>query len=185
MRQKIYQFIFFTLLGWKQEGTFDKKLKKCIFIVVPHTSWFDFFIGVMTRGVLGIDINWVGKKELFIFPFNYYFSWMGGTPLNRQKNENKVDTIAKIFSEKESFRLAIAPEGTRKKVTQWKTGFYYIAQKANVPIVPVAFDWGNKKIIVAEPFHISGNFETDLKFLESKFDGIQGKKKEFSYSPKN
>lgn len=184
MKQKIYQFIFFTLLGWKQEGTFDKNLKKCVFIVVPHTSWYDFFIGVMTRGVLGIDINWVGKKELFIFPFNYYFSWMGGTPLNRQKNENKVDSIAKIFHQKEAFRLAIAPEGTRKKVEQWKSGFYYIAQKANVPIVPVAFDWGRKTIIVSEPFYTTSNYEEDVKILEKNFEGVIGKKKEFSYKLK-
>lgn len=183
MKQKIYQFIFFKLMGWKQEGSFDKTLKKCVFIVVPHTSWYDFIIGVFTRGVLGIEINWVGKKELFVWPFEYYFSWMGGAPLNREKNENKVDTIAKIFKTKNTFRLAIAPEGTRKKVAQWRSGFYYIALQAQVPIVPVAFDWGTKTIKVFQPFHPLGNFEEDVKILEQYYKGTLGKKKANSFIP--
>ena len=79
--------------------------------------------------------------------------------MNRQKNENKVDTIAKIFQEKEVFRLAIAPEGTRKKVSEWKTGFYYMALKANVPIIPVAFDYGKKQVVYHAPFYPTGNID--------------------------
>lgn len=185
MKQKVYQFIFFKLMGWKQEGTFDINIKKCVFIVVPHTSWYDFLIGVFTRGILGIKINWVGKKELFTWPLNYYFIWMGGAPLDRQKNENKVDSIAKIFQTKEVFRLAIAPEGTRKKVTKWRSGFYYIALQAQVPIVPVAFDWGTKTIKVFRPFQPSGNFEKDCKVLEQLYYGCLGKIKENSFSSSN
>jgi 1-acyl-sn-glycerol-3-phosphate acyltransferase len=127
MKQLLYKFIFFKVLGWKIVGSIDANVKKCVMIVVPHTSWYDFFLGVFTRGIVQLEMNFVGKKELFVFPLNYYFQWMGGTPLNRQKNENKVDAIASIFEKKKEFRLAIAPEGTRKKVTEWKTGFYYIA----------------------------------------------------------
>jgi 1-acyl-sn-glycerol-3-phosphate acyltransferase len=123
------------------------------------------------------------KKELFVFPFNYFFTWTGGRPLNRQKNENKVDTIATIFSENDIFRLAIAPEGTRKKVTQWKTGFYYMALKANVPIVPVAFDYGKKQVVYHEPFYPTGNIETDIKILESYYVGVIGKVPHLSYVP--
>ena len=184
MKQIIYKFIFCKIFGWKVVGTIAPEVKKCVLIAVPHTSWWDFFLGIFSRGILNIEINYVAKKELFVFPFNYFFTWTGGTPLNRQKNENKVDTIAKIFQEKEVFRLAIAPEGTRKKVTEWKTGFYYIALKANVPIVPVAFDYGRKEVVYNEPFYPTGNIEADIKFLESYYKGVIGKVPELSYVPK-
>lgn len=182
MKQILYKFIFFKILGWKIVGTIDPKLKKCVMIVVPHTSWFDFFVGVFTRGIVQIEMNFVAKKELFVFPFNFYFKWMGGNPLNRQKNENKVDTIASIFDKKEVFRLAIAPEGTRKKVEEWKTGFYFIAQKANVPIIPVAFDYGKKEVRIYEPFYPTGTIELDLKFLKSYYKDVLGKKPEKSFT---
>jgi 1-acyl-sn-glycerol-3-phosphate acyltransferase len=110
---------------------------------------------------------------------------MGGTPLNRQQNENKVDAIAKVFETKDVFRLAIAPEGTRKKVTEWKTGFYYIAMKANVPIIPVAFDFGKKEVTISQPFFPTGNIESDFKILEQYFIGIVGKISGNTFVPKN
>jgi 1-acyl-sn-glycerol-3-phosphate acyltransferase len=108
---------------------------------------------------------------------------MGGQALNRQKNENKVDAIAKIFKNNEVFRLAIAPEGTRKKVTEWKTGFYYIALKANVPIIPVAFNWGQKEVRIFEPFYPTGNIEADFRILEQNFIGVVGRVPEYSFIP--
>ena len=183
MKQIIYKFIFCTLFGWKVIGTIPADLKKCVLIAVPHTSWWDFFLGILSRGILNMEINYVAKKELFIFPFNYFFTWTGGTPLNRQRNENKVDTIAKIFQKKQVFRLAIAPEGTRKKVIEWKTGFYYIALKANVPIIPVAFDYGRKQVVYNEPFYPTGNIENDINLLELYFIDVKGKVLEYSYTP--
>lgn len=181
MKQILYKFIFFKLLGWKIVGTMDENVKKCVMIVVPHTSWYDFFLGVFTRGIVQLEMNFVAKKELFVFPFNYYFQWMGGTPLNRQKNENKVDAIASIFEKKDEFRLAIAPEGTRKKVTEWKTGFYYIAMKADVPILPVAFDYRKKEVRLMPIFQPTGDIEADLKVLKSKYVGVVGKFPEKSF----
>ncbi|ESU25445.1 acyltransferase [Flavobacterium saliperosum S13] len=170
-------------MGWKIIGTISPEIKKCVMIVVPHTSWHDFYLGLFTRGILGLDMNFVAKKELFRFPFGTYFKWMGGAPLDRKKNENKVDAIAKVFETREVFRLAIAPEGTRKKVTEWKTGFYYIAIKANVPIIPVAFDWGKKEVRLSEPFWPTGNKDADFKILEKNFIGVTGKIPHFSYNP--
>ena len=182
MKQILYKFIFCTIFKWKVVGTIPNKLKKCIIIAVPHTSWWDFFLGIFSRGILKLEINYVAKKELFVFPFNYFFSWTGGSPLNRQKNENKVDSIVKIFEEKEIFRLAISPEGTRKKVTEWKTGFYYMALKANVPIIPVAFDYGRKQVIYHEPFYPTGNIDADLKNLKSFYKDVIGKVPEYSFT---
>lgn len=179
--KKIYQFIFFKLLGWRINGFIDPQLKKCVMIVVPHTSNFDFFVGVLTRGSIGLEMNFVAKRELFHFPFGAYFRWMGGAPLNRHKNENKVDAIASIFASREIFRLAIAPEGTRKKVDEWKTGFYYIALKANVPVVAIAFDYGRKEVKIAEPYYLTGNKEADFSVLESNYKNVVGYKHEHSY----
>lgn len=143
-----------------------------------------FFLGDFYTRHFNTEINYVAKKELFVFPFHYFFRWTGGRPLNREKNENKVDSIAAVFLKNDVFRLAIAPEGTRKKVTQWKTGFYYIALKANVPIVPVAFDYQNKVVRYHQPFYPTGNIEADVAFLESYFIGVVGKNPELSYTPK-
>jgi 1-acyl-sn-glycerol-3-phosphate acyltransferase len=181
MKKKLYEYIFFKLMGWKIVGEFDKSIKKCVLPVVPHTSWHDFYLGLLTRGCMDIEINFVAKKELFAFPFGYYFKWVGGTPLNRFTNENKVDAIAKIFQEKEVFRLAISPEGTRKKVTEWRTGFYYIALKGGVPIVPVGFDWKNKQVIIFPTLYPTGDKDADFKVLDGYLKGIEGKIPENSF----
>ena len=127
------KYVFNNLLGWKIVGDFSPTIKKVVIIVVPHTSWHDFYIGVFIRRISKIQINWIGKKELFIWPIGRYFRYMGGTPIDRRTNQNKVEAIAAIFNSREEFRLSLAPEGTRKKVERWKTGYYYIAQAAKVP----------------------------------------------------
>src|SRR5690554_1003532 len=174
------KFIFFRLMGWRIEGNFDPNIKKTVIIVVPHTSWHDFYIGVFTRRILGISISFIAKKELFRWPIGGYFRWMGGVPLDRTPGQNKVESIAEIFKNKDEFRLALAPEGTRKKVLEWKTGYYYIALAARVPIVPVAFDYLAKEVVIGNPFHPTGNIAEDKKILRSFFEGIIGKKKDFS-----
>lgn len=185
MKKKIYQFLFQKLMGWKIVGRIDSDVKKCVMIVVPHTSWHDFYLGVFTRGIVEQEMNFVAKKELFVFPFGAYFKWMGGQPLNRGKNENKVQAIAKVFQQQEVFRLAIAPEGTRKKVESWKTGFYYIAKEANVPIVPVAFDYKLKEVRFYKSFYPTDNMEADFDFLQNLYSGVEGKVVENSFTVKN
>ena len=99
-----------------------------------------------------------------------------GVSLDRTPGQKKVEAIAEIFNQKEEFRLAMAPEGTRQKVEAWKTGFYYIAQIAKVPIICVAFDYKTKSVIVHEPFYPTGNLIPDLEVLSEKFAGVVGKK---------
>lgn len=169
-------------MGWKVKGTFDTNIKKCIMIVVPHTSWFDFFIGVFFRGTYPVEINFLAKKELFKFPLGPYLKWMGGIALDRSKTENKVDAIAKIFETKEVLRLSLSPEGTRKKVNNWKSGYYYISQKANVPIIPIGFDYANKQVIVFESFMVTNNYEKDSEYLQNLFKNVKGKVPEYSFS---
>jgi len=174
------RFIFNKLLGWKIEGRFDPKVRKSVVIVLPHTSWHDFYIGAFTRKLLGVEINYVAKKELFKWPFGWYFRWMGGAPLDRTPGQNKVGAIARIFQEKKEFRLAMAPEGTRKKVERWKTGFYYIAMEAKVPIIPVAFDYSKKTVRIGDPYYPNGELHEDLAELAKFYKGVVGKVPEYT-----
>lgn len=175
MKKQIYKWIFFRLMGWKIQGAIDQDVKKCVMMVMPHTSAHDFYLGIFTRGITGLEMNWVGKKELFRFPLGFYFRYMGGEPLDRTGGLNKVDSIAAIFQRKDTFRLAVAPEGTRKKTDVLKTGFYYIALKANVPIIPVAFDFGKKVVNLGKPLMPTGKLEEDLSILNKHFIGVLGK----------
>ncbi|MGK0378301.1 1-acyl-sn-glycerol-3-phosphate acyltransferase [Patiriisocius sp. Uisw_017] len=169
------KFIFKKLLGWRIQGDFNRNEKKAVLICAPHTSYFDFILSIMARRILKVEINFVGKKDLFKPPFGWYFRWMGGAPLNRGKAENKVQAIANVIKSKEEFRLAIAPEGTRKKVHKWKTGYYYIAQEAVVPIIPISFDYPKKILSIGKAFYLTGNITADEKELRKFYDGVVGK----------
>ncbi len=111
------KIVFFHLMGWKIEGEFPF-LKKFILAVYPHTRNMDFVIGVLTRSVLNEKISYVGKQELFNPLSGWFFRALGGTPVNRNSNENKVSAIAKIFKERDAFRMAIAPEDSKKVITE-------------------------------------------------------------------
>tara|TARA_R110000868_G_scaffold45453_3_gene150947 strand:+ start:5267 stop:5806 length:540 start_codon:yes stop_codon:yes gene_type:complete len=179
MRQAIAKFIYFKIMGWTVDGTFPN-LNKFVIIVVPHTSWVDFFLGLLIRKVWNQEINYVAKKSLFKPPFGWFFKWTGGAPIDRSKINNSVNSIVKLFSERQKFRLALSPEGTRKKVKEWKTGFYFIAKTANVPIVMVAFNFDKKQIKISNPYYTSDNKEADFKIFKSFFKGIIGKIPEYS-----
>lgn len=183
MKRLIYKFIFFTILKWKIQGDGSPEFKKSVFIAVPHTSWHDFFLGIFSRGILKLQINFVAKKELFKFPFGLYFKWMGGAPLDRNGNQNMVNSIVEVYENNEVFRLCIAPEGTRKKVTHFKTGFYYIATQLQIPIIAVAFDYRNRVVIFHPPFFPTGNIEADMPQIENIFNGVIGKIPHYSFTP--
>lgn len=173
------KFIFFKLMGWKLIGPFPE-VEKCVVIVAPHTSWVDFFIGLLVRSIVKREVNFIGKKSLFNPPFGWYFRWMGGTPIDRSKNSDTVVSTARIFSQRKVFRLALSPEGTRKKVTEWKTGFYYIAKEAKVPIVMVAFDYGKKQVKISDPVFPTDDKESDFKRYKDFFKGVVGKIPEYT-----
>lgn len=167
-------------MGWKFVGEFPD-VKKCVIVVIPHTHWLDFTLGVLVRKIVGKQMHYVGKKSLFKPPFGWFFRWMGGTPVDRSKNQNMVDAIVEIFNKKEVFRFAMAPEGTRKKVEILKSGFYYIAQNAKVPLVLVAFDFGRKQVKFSEPFFTSGDYEKDMMEIRLFYKNVIGKVAEYSF----
>ncbi len=182
MRKRLAKWIYFNLLGWKLQGAYStlQDTQKAVIIAVPHTSWHDFYIGVLVRAILGVKVNFIGKKALFVFPFGYLFKALGGTPIDRQRNHNVVKHISALFSKHTTYRLALAPEGTRKKVSQWRTGFYYIAQTAKVPIIMFALDFEHKKTIFSKPFTVTNDMDADLKVLHAFFKGIKGKIPQYS-----
>lgn len=173
MLRPIYKFLFW-IFGWKVTG-WKPNLEKFIMIVGPHTSNWDFPLGVATRGILKLDIKFLAKKELFKFPFGAYFRWMGGHPVDRSKSTSLVDYVADVFNRNEKFFLAIAPEGTRSYVPKWKTGFYYMALKAKIPIVMVGFNYGHKEVNLQPPFYPTGSLEKDLEIMQTYFRGIEGR----------
>lgn len=178
--QAIAKFIYFKIMGWQLVGEFPSQVDKCVIIVVPHTSWVDFFLGLLVRKVWNEEINYIGKKSLFKPPLGFFFKWTGGAPIDRSKANDTVSATALVFKERKRFRLTIAPEGTRKKVTKWKTGFYYIAKAAEVPIVMVAFDFGKKQVKVSEPSYPTSDMQADFKKYEAFYEGVIGKVKQYS-----
>ena len=185
MKRRIYNLILINIFGWEIKGnsTLSKeKIRKAILIAAPHTHWLDLFLGILIRGSIGFKSNFIAKKELFFFPFNILLKLIGGVPVNRSKKNNTVNEIANIFNNKNEFRISLAPEGTRQKVSKFKTGFYYIAKEANVPIIMITMDYSNKQSVISDPFYPKDNFKNDMNFIESFFDGIEGKIKEFSFT---
>ena len=181
--QWLAKFIYFKILGWKVVGNTDfskDEIKKAVIIAAPHTSWHDFYIGVLLRAVLNVKTNFVGKKELFVFPLGWLFRLLGGAPIDRHTKENKVSAIAKLFSEKDEFRMTMSPEGTRKKVEKWRTGFYYIAKEAKVPIIMFTLDFENKQNKISEPFYPTDNVEKDFEFMHAFYKDVKGKIPEYS-----
>ena len=178
MLRPLYLFLF-RLFGWRINGSFPGELKKYIIAVAPHTSNWDFPVGVAARSILRIQkARFLGKSQLFKPPYGWLFRALGGYPVERSTSHDLVDQVVKIFNSHEEFILALAPEGTRKKVEKFKTGFYYIAKKANVPIIPVGFDFGKKEVVLGQPLFPSDSIEADFEILYSFYRSIKGRNPE-------
>lgn len=147
---------------------------KCVIAAVPHTSNWDFPIGICARNLMDFEIGFVAKSSLFFWPLGPIMRWLGGVPVDRSKRTNFVQAVADIFEERAVFRLTVAPEGTRSKVDKLKTGFYYIALEAKVPIVLVSFDWGHGVIRFDKAFFPSGDIEKDFDYIHAFFAGAIG-----------
>jgi 1-acyl-sn-glycerol-3-phosphate acyltransferase len=178
--EKISKFILYNILGWRVENGFPEAPKKYIIIAAPHTSWIDFPIAILSRMSQGKMVHFIGKGSLFKWPFGYFFKALGGTPVDRDKSTNMVEGVINIFNSKEEFRLGLSPEGTRKKVYKWKTGFYYIAKGANVPIVMATLDFENKKIKISEPYYLTEDIQKDFKVFDNFYKDVKGKNPELS-----
>ena len=165
------KFILNKIIGWKVIGCLPKN-EKYVIAVVPHSSYFDLIIAVLIRTYSGLKIKFIGKKELFNPITSFLFKFLGGIPVDRTKKLNIVDEVVNLFKSGKIKILAIAPEGTRKRVEKWKTGFYYIALKANLPILMVSFDYMRKEVKINNKFYPSGDIDKDFIELEKKVNDV-------------
>ena len=173
--RKFWQLVYHNLLGWKSELHVEIP-KKCVVCVAPHTSNWDFIIGKIFYSSLGGKIHFLMKKEWFFFPFGCIFRAMGGVPVDRKnKKSSLTEQMIERFNRKDEFCLAISPEGTRKKIDQWKTGFYYIALGAKVPISLAHIDYEKREIGLSINFLPTGNVEADMKEIKNYYAGFKGK----------
>ena len=166
-------------MGWKAVSPFPSQVKKYVAIVGPHTSSWDFIIGVLFRSALQIDAKFLGKEELFKGPFGFIFRWLGGYPVDRFQKSNMVDSVVSIFDSKDEFGIALSPEGTRKRVAKLRTGFYYIALKANVPVIMAGLDYKNKQAVFSEPMKLTGDQEADFEKIYQFYRPLTGKIPEY------
>lgn len=174
---RLFLKFYWKVSGWKVAGTFPRQIKKMVIVVAPHTSWVDLFVGLAARNELQIRHSaFLGKKELFVGPLGWLLRKMGGTPVDRFSHHGVVDQVADLFAANDEFILAMAPEGTRKRVDKLRTGFYHIAKKAGVPIVPAGLDYEHKQILIGEPLYTGDDEEADLNKIIRFFSGIKGRK---------
>lgn len=173
--RKIFFQFWFRLFGWKIEGN-KPDLDKYVIVVAPHTSNYDFFVGLAARHIVGLNSHFLAKKSLFDAPvFGWFMRAIGGHPVDRSRKLNMVDQVVELFDKHKKFVMTVTPEGTRSYSPDWKTGFYHIADKAEVPIVLVGFDYRRKVVSFKEPFYVTGNKEKDIEMMKDYYRKIPGK----------
>jgi 1-acyl-sn-glycerol-3-phosphate acyltransferase len=163
--------ILLRLFGWRIQGNLPPEIKKCVVVVAPHTSMWDFVWGRLAWYKLRLRVRFLIKKELFSFPLGILVKGLGGIPVDRSKSGGMVDYVADLFSKYDSLYITITPEGTRKLNPHWKRGFYFIAVKAKVPIALGVLDYKEKSGGVGMIFTPSGDFESDFKMIEDFYRG--------------
>jgi 1-acyl-sn-glycerol-3-phosphate acyltransferase len=166
-----------ALMGWRFEGNFPD-IPKAVVIVAPHTSNWDFLVGVVAMFAIGVRVQFLGKHTLFRWPLGVIMRWLGGIAVDRRSASGVVEQIVRIFKERSDLLLVIAPEGTRGQVTQWKTGFYHIASGTGLPIVPISFDYPTRLIRIGDPFDPTGNEDSDIRTLQALLHQAAGKREQ-------
>ncbi|RQV99443.1 MAG: glycerol acyltransferase [Calditrichaeota bacterium] len=154
--------IILAAIGWKT-SSISQLRPKFVLIGAPHTSNWDFVLGYLAMTAIGLRLHWVGKHTLFRPPIGWFLKWMGGIPVNRGIRRNFVDQVIRSFRDCDQLIVAIAPEGTRKKTDRWKSGFYYIARGAQVPLVLGFVDYAQKSAGIGKIVEVTGDMEKDLE----------------------
>lgn len=171
---RVISLFLMKILGWKATGTFPA-VSKYVIVWAPHTSNWDVFYGILLAYALRVDAHYMAKEELCRGPFGPVMKWLGAIPIDRSKSNNTVDATIQLFNESEKLVIAVPPEGTRSKASTWKTGFYYIALGAKVPIILAYGDY-KKKIGGLGPSIIpSGDIEADMEIITKFYAGVSGK----------
>ena len=176
MLRAITAFLFHAA-GWKIIGRPPIEVRKAVWVGAPHTSNWDFIVCLGGRAEMRINIGFLAKSQLFKWYSGWLFKALGCYPVYRNKSSNMVDTVSEMFQAYDELHIAITPEGTRKDVDKIKTGFYYIALKANVPLILIGFDYVRKAVVVSEPVYLKNNYQEDMKVIYDFYLTVQGKRK--------
>lgn len=164
------------ILGWTIVGEIPSDVKKCVIAVAPHTCIDDFVLGRLAYFALDLPVKFLMKKEFFENPLlRPLLIRMGGIPVDRGRNNNTVNEVSALFKENDNLNIIITPEGTRKLVHHWKKGFYYIAEKAHVPIVLGFLDFKKKELGFGPILYPSGDYDEDWKIMEAFYRGKTAK----------
>ena len=174
MYRRFCNWLLYKRMGWTRDVT-QPHPRKYIICLAPHTSNWDFFMGQLYNSAEGLTANFLMKKEWFFWPLGVLFRHLGGIPVHRQKHTSMTDTLAQTAISSPSFRLCITPEGTRSRVDEWKRGFYFIAQKAQLPILLYGLDYEQRKIVCTKTIIPSGDVDSDMREIRRYFKDFKGK----------
>jgi 1-acyl-sn-glycerol-3-phosphate acyltransferase len=167
---------YLTLAGWRIEGELPKGVRKCVLIAAPHTSNWDLPFTLMTAFVLRLNVYWMGKASIFRPPFGPVMRWLGGIAVRREQSNNLVAASVEALRAAEgSVHLVVPPEGTRGKTTRWKTGFYFIAVGAEVPILLAFMDYADKRAGLGPVFLPTGDVERDMAEIQTYYAPLHAK----------
>ena len=170
-------YIGLRALGWRlrYQGLSQLAGPRGVLIVYPHTSNWDFIVGILAKWIVHEPIRFVGKESLFRGPFAWWFRWIGGRPVNRKAASGAVLELSSLIQSEPQFWLALSPEGTRSKLPHWRTGFYHVALAADVPVALAYLDYPRKEIGVAGFLRLSGEPNVDLPHIAAALSGHRGK----------
>jgi 1-acyl-sn-glycerol-3-phosphate acyltransferase len=166
--------VILRIIGWRTH-VIPPPASSYVLIGAPHTSNWDFVLALLLMTAERIPIRLMGKDSLFHGPTGLMMRSLGAIPVDRSQKAKLVDQVAKLFSQYDDLVIGLAPEGTRSKSTRWRTGFYYIARKANVPIVMAYLDYGNKVCGIGPSFYPTGDIQSDFQIIRDFYSGIVGK----------
>lgn len=164
-------------LGWTLHVDMPK-INKFVAIAAPHTSNWDFPLGILAAKAIKLKVHWLGKHSMFRWPFGWFFRVIGGIPIHRDGGQNYMQQMTDLFNRSESMVLALAPEGTRSKTDHWKTGFHSIARAANVPVLMAYLDYENKQVGLGGLFYPSDDIEADFSLIREYYRNRRGKNPE-------
>jgi 1-acyl-sn-glycerol-3-phosphate acyltransferase len=168
------------LLGWTCIDNLATRPERAVVIGYPHTSNWDFPIGLLAMAALGLDARWVGKDTLFRGPLGPVMRWLGGIPVNRRQPAGFVERLAAEMRRQRRFMLAIAPEGTRRLTPGWKSGFYRIARAAEVPVLVGMIDYSHREIGLLASIDLSGDEAADMARIAACYQDRRGRKPELA-----
>ncbi len=172
--QRICKWLFFRVFGFTANDSVEKP-DKCVVIMAPHTSNWDFIIGMLYAYSQGFHCGFMMKREWFFWPLGPIFRRLGGVPIRRDKSHGLTDQMAETAMLHPTFHLCITPEGTRRKQTHWHRGFYFIALKANIPILLCGMDYKRRYVECTQSFMPSGDVEADMRIVMDYFKNFEGK----------